>query len=439
MTTGTAALSEIDVGMLEGIASPKPLELPATRYLQGERTMYSIQITLAQLTQLITKRPDPDHPIEGNRKVDANRARKFGKYVLDREDWVSPAIIVRAPSGEISFKDTYVFPNNTAWGILSIPLHVLTEIVLLDGQHRTLGTFMALDEINAAISTARDTVEHAKKNGNDDVAAEASRTLSRKLDQRKRLTTEHISVDFAVVSTHSANQMFVDIADNAKGVNPDFTTILDQKEVVNRIAATLIAEHRLLKDRIELGQSTRMSKTNPHLMGAKSVADIVRAVHVGVTGRMGARKEDELEKDIVGAVDKVATFLDITYGSFDELQLIVEDAIEPRELREPSSQYRSMIGSATMLRVLAGTYFELTKPPVNPGDAKPMGRAKIEQFFTKLAVKMRNVPVAEKDRFWMSTNAFIPETMAPQARQGTMRSLVDQFVDWARNGNSKLD
>jgi hypothetical protein len=35
-------------------------------------------------------------------------------------------------------------------------------------------------------------------------------------------------------------QMFVDIVNNTKGVNRDFTTILDQRDVINRIAAELI-------------------------------------------------------------------------------------------------------------------------------------------------------------------------------------------------------
>ena len=88
----------IEAGSLQGIGVPKPLEIPATKYRQGGREMFHLTITLAQLTQLIPKRPDPNEPIEQNRKVDVRRAKRFGEYVLEREDWVSPAIIVRMPS-----------------------------------------------------------------------------------------------------------------------------------------------------------------------------------------------------------------------------------------------------------------------------------------------------------------------------------------------------
>ena len=86
--------------------------------------------------------------------------------------------------------------------------------------------------------------------------------------------------------------MFVDIADNAKGVNPDFTTNLDQRDVINRMASDLIDNHPLLKGRVELGQSSRMSAKNPNFIGAKSVADIARAVNLGVSGRVGKRVQD---------------------------------------------------------------------------------------------------------------------------------------------------
>lgn len=396
--------------------------------------MYHVTVTLAQLPHIIAKRPDPDHPIEGNRRVDASRAKKFGEYVLKYENWVSPAIIVRAPSGEIQFAAAKEFKDGTAWGALQIPLHVLTEILLLDGQHRTLGTFMALDEVNERIRLKLDGLEKAKANGPDELVAEFEAKLVELRKSRDRLTREHISMDIAVVTTDQAKQMFADINNNAKGVNPDYTTILDQREVVNRIAVELIQDHRLLKDRVELGQSKRMSATNPNLMGAKTVADIVRAVHVGVAGRIGVRVDDELTKNMPQAVERTKGFLDVLVGGFEDLEAIVEGDMEPIDLREEGSANRSMVGSATMIRALAGTYYELSKRPTDADDPRPLGRAEIEAFFRELAPRMRDIPISEDDAFWLGTDAFMPGTSAPQARQGTLISLVRHMATWAREG-----
>lgn len=436
------AINEADIDLSvvgDDLGAPKPVEVPATRYQQGGRMMYHVTLTLAQLPQLVVKRPDPDRPIEGNRRVDAGRARKFGTYVLKNDDWVSPAIIVRAPSGEVSFRAAKQFADGTAWGVLTIPLHVLTEILLLDGQHRTLGTFIALDEINEQIRKASDVVDAAKRSGPPELVAETTKKLEQLRETRERLTRDHIAIDIAVVTTEQAKQMFADINNNAKGVNQDFTTVLDQREVVNRIAAELIEDFPLLKERVELGQSARMSPTNPNLLGAKTVADIVRTLHVGPSGRIGARVEDELSKNMPEAVKTVRTFLDTLVAGFEDLQAIIDGDLEPIDLREEASPNRSMIGSATMLRVLAGVFYELTKPPVESTDPKPMKRSEIEAYFRKIAPRLRMIPIAEDDPLWIPTEAFIPGTTAPQARQGTVNALVREMARWAREGHPALE
>ncbi len=423
----------IDPASLTNIGAPRPIEVPATRYRQGGRVMFHLTTTLAQLTQLVPKRPDPSEPIEGNRRVDPKRARNFGHYVLEKDDWVSPAIIVRAPSAEVEFEVSHSFEDGTAWGVLKIPLHVLTEILLLDGQHRTLGTFMAIDEINERIRTERDSLEAARADENGPVIAEMEAALKKLLDTREKLNHEHIAVDIALVSTTQAKQMFVDIANNAKGVNRDFTTILDQRDVINRIAVELIESHPLLADRVELGQANnRLSPKNPNFIGAKTVADIARAVQVGVSGRVGARIEDELSRNLPEAASKVVTFLDLLVAAFPDLRAMIDGDLDPGELRVDVSPHRSMIASATMLRALAGAYHDLTEKPANVGEPKPLKRSELEVFFANLAPKMRMIPIAEDNDFWMSTGAFLAGSSAPQGSQGPMIALTRSLVAHAR-------
>lgn len=139
----STTLEEVDLGGLPpGLGSARPVELAATRYQQGGRTQYHIAVPVAEMARLIVQRPDPNRPLPGNRKVDAKRANDFAKYILTNDDWVSPAIIVRVPKHEVHFTSKAEFEDGTAWGVLAIPLDVLTEIVLLDGQHRTLGSSM---------------------------------------------------------------------------------------------------------------------------------------------------------------------------------------------------------------------------------------------------------------------------------------------------------
>jgi hypothetical protein len=378
--------------------------------------MYHMAVTLAALPQLVT-RPDPSRPIQDNRKVNARHAEDFGMYVLNRGPWIAPSIIVRAPSGDVEFDSRAEFDDGSAWGILSIPLHVLTEILILDGQHRTLGIFMAIDKTNARIAELVDQVRMAEKNGDDLTAAECQRLLDEQKAAREKLAHEHLSIDLALVSNQDAKQLFADINTNLRGVSKDFTTILDQRGVVNRIAVELIDNHVLLVDRVETGQENRMTTKNPNLLGAKSVADIARAVLVG-NGRISARRESELEQSQTDAVRRVSTFLDILVDSFDDLGSIVAGDIDPLTLRETS-----MLGSATMLRVLAMTYHDLS---VGPGTV--LSRSEVVDFFRSMDGHMYEIPIAAENEFWMSTKAFLPGTSAPQARGGSITGLVSALT-----------
>jgi hypothetical protein len=203
------------------------------------------------------------------------------------------------------------------------------------------------------------------------------------------------------------------------------------------MAAQLIEEHPLFEDRVEHGQSSRMSAKNPNFIGAKSVADLVRSVNIGVSGRVGKRVQDELTGELPVAIERVEAFLDTLVAGFPELQAMIDKEIDPIDLREEGSDYRSMITSATMLRVLGGVYHDLTMPSKKDA-VEAMSRSEIEVFFKSLAPKMRDIPIDENDSLWMPTGVFLPGSTAPSARQGSMTALVRELARWAREGNEEL-
>jgi hypothetical protein len=417
-----------------GLGVTRSILLPASRYHQGGRVQYHVNLPLGQVTTLI-RRPDPNRILPGNRKVDAKRGQLFGDYLHKNHDWVSPAIIVRVPVGEVQFTEKVPFEDGTAWGVLEIAIDVLTEILLLDGQHRTLGIFIAIEDTNARIRALRETISGLEEHEGLEVElARQKRLLEKETDARRRLSEEHISIDIVEVNEKPAMQMFGDINNNAKGVNRDLSTVLDQRRAVNRIAMDVIEHHVLLEDRVELGQERRMSPSNDKLLGAKAVADIVHGVTVG-TGRVGARVEDDLDKTMVSAVQKVSQFLDVLLAGFTTLQEVVAGEVSPRDLRDEGSSHRSMLGSVTMFRVLAAVYYELTTgDEVHP----PMSRVEVESFFRKLEPHMGELPITENDQLWWPTGTFLPGTAAPQARQGTIKALVEAMAEWARDGHIAL-
>src|SRR4051794_17847578 len=90
----------------------------ATKYSQGGRQIYAIDLSLAQIAAYLPA-PDPRRPTEGNRRVRESHAAAFGRYLREHEDWVSPALLLRAP-------DIFNFESKeqiagTQFGVLSVP------------------------------------------------------------------------------------------------------------------------------------------------------------------------------------------------------------------------------------------------------------------------------------------------------------------------------
>jgi len=60
-------------------------------------------------------------------------------------------------------------------------------------------------------------------------------------------------------------------------------------------ASRQATKHALLAGRLDEEQD-RITQNNPNLLGAKRVIDLVRSANVGVTGRIGAKREAEFEE-----------------------------------------------------------------------------------------------------------------------------------------------
>lgn len=389
----------------------------ATRYRQGGRRVFAVDLSLAQIAALLPK-PDPDNPTEGNRRIRPSHASAFGEYVREHPEWVSPALVLRGPD-IFKFKVTASVAG-TEFGILSFPRLARTDLRILDGQHRILGVHTAIQKIAEELEKERSLLAGAKRTGQDPGVIVVSEKRIRKLEeQRERLDRERISVQIFVEDDAVAyKQMFFDIADNALGITSSVRARFDNRKIVNRCVEDVV-RHALLAERVDLEQD-RIGRNNPNLVGAKHVAEIIRTVAVGIDGRIGKRLEDELREDAL--VQATNDFLDVIVESFDALQRISEGELEPDDLRKTS-----LLGSTTILRVLAGVYHDLTHDDGWQAED-------VMEFFTALDPLM-SAPVTEESP-WVSQIAediFTPGATAPTARRQDLKRLTETLRAWALN------
>jgi hypothetical protein len=153
-------------------------------------------------------------------------------------------------------------------------------------------------------------------------------------------------------------------------------------------------------------------------MGAKHVADIVRALAVGLDGRVGRRVEGGLREDAL--VEKANNFFDVLLAAFPPLEAVADGKTTTEELRTSS-----LLGSAVMLRVLAGVYAELA-------DKHAFDDDDTIEFFTQLAPHMASPVTANS--IWVTKvgdEVFSPGASAPRSRRQDLKTLRDAMVEWA--------
>lgn len=393
----------------------------ATKYTQGGRRMYAIELSLTQIAAYLPA-PDPANPTEGNRRVREGHARSFGEYVREHEDWVSPALLLRAPDiFEFEMKEEVA---GTQFGVLGVPRLARSDIRILDGQHRILGIHLAIQAIAKDLERQRDLVAKAKKNGTEPaVIKELQKKIEALDEQRRRLDRERISLQIVIEDDQTAfKQMFVDVADNALGITSAVRVRFDARKVVNRAVEPML-KHALLQGRVDLEQD-RITASNPNLVGARHVADLIRTANVGIDGRVGKRLEDELRENAL--VDTTGQFLDTLVEAFPALAQVADGELAPEELRKAS-----LLGSSTMLRVIAGVYYELRKQELEGED--------IAGFYASLNPHMA-APVDEES-IWVTNipgEIFTPGASAPRSRRQDLRQLTDTITGWAMETPDRL-
>lgn len=365
------------------VALPEPSgysthdEYFATKFEQGGRIVYSIDLSIPQLVATLPE-PDPDLQTPGNRRITPAHARSFAEYIKERSNWVCPSLLLRPPEGEFEFTPLENGDiGGSTLGVLSVPRLSREALQIVDGQHRTLGFHMAWKSVSDSLREEREAIAVARRNGPPESVKEAERRLAEKLSLRDRLSRARVSIDIIIVDDPEAyRQVFVDIADNAKGVTRTLSTRFDRRKVVNR-ALPLVIEHPLIEGRVE-EESDRLSSTNSNLLTAKHLADIIRTIVVGVSRRITRKLEDELNDRQIA--DRTKRFLDVLEESFPELEAIEKGELSPAELRRSS-----LLGSSTMIRVLAGVYHDLT---MGKDSAARMSDDEVVSYFKKLAGHM---------------------------------------------------
>lgn len=395
----------------------------AQRYQRGPgRWVYMISLPL-HLVPTHLPIPDPDVPFPGNRRVNRLHADRFAQYWRKDPKWATPPLLLDTvyPLSD-GFSGLYATAG-VEFGKLALPHNSATELDILDGQHRILGWKLVSDQLAQELKKARTDLQLSRDVANDVGVAEAERRVALLTGEQNRLTSEYVSLEVMEgITIDEHKQIFHDIAANAKGISKSLTVSFDRRSVLNRIAMDLAENHPLLGGRVDM-EKDRIQGSNENLISGRSLVDLVRHVTLGIDGRMTVRREGEMRESAIA--DLAEAFLAALTDSFPSLRSVMDGDMEPFDLRE-----KSLLGSATVLRVLAGAYHDLA---VSLEDAAMpfvvrAGDAKARKLFKSLSHDM-SFPVGSR---WMSTGYFgDPSAKAPSSRAQDLKGLSKKIASWA--------
>lgn len=393
----------------------------ATRYSAGVRSKYVIALPLHLIPSHLPK-PNPEEPFEGNRRVDPLHARKFAKYWQENEDWTAPPILLDT-NAALTFKPE-IQVAGVEVGVLGLPHNTAGELDILDGQHRILGWYFALEDVTAELKKTRQELQVAKQAGDEVAISVWTEKLQRLGLIENRLRNEYVTMELvAGVTLEQHKQAFADITNNARGITKSKTIEFDSVSVLNRVTRSIAEDHELLAGRVDF-EKDRAAGKNENLISARNVSDITRHVALGIKGRMNERREKSFADDRIESLAR--RFFDCLTEAFNDLSDVADGTMTPEDLRKTS-----LLASPTILRVLAGVFHNLAIEQID--DIPQMadgGYDKALTFFKAIDSEMA-APVWPETP-WHSTGFFPEEAgMAPSSRAQDLVGLTDLMTDWA--------
>jgi len=412
-------------------------EFIAQRSHRGKYQTFTLALPIAVLTTLVPT-PDPKSRAEDNRVVNEAHAREFGRYWRANKMWITPPILLDTA---LDLNAGYVEIGNAGSltiGKIELPYDSDRQLRILDGQHRILGWTSIAKTIGDELSKARDALLESKRLENPEAVQVASDTVSRLEDERRRLRDEHITVEILVgVTAERHRKFFVDIAVNAKGISKSRTASFNQERMMSRIGLHVSSTHPLLNGRVD-EERDRVGGASSELISLKNAIELCRESTWGVPSRWTDRREHLNSEEKLKALS--IAFLDSLCEGSATLASVRDSDMSPSQLRQTS-----MLGSTSMLRILAGVRAALAIQGAsdNQPELVPEGESEfvwlLDSLESAFTYRRGGDGKSELPVIWreseQTSRFFVDEgAKTPSGRPQAMKEFVTLLVGWARAG-----
>ena len=311
------------------------LRVPAHRFRQGERNVFSFALDLATLSGLLPERVDEELVKDANRRLTVSHAKNIQSYLLkERSNWVLGSLLLGIAPDAVEFapySDENGLPSES-FGELRIIGARKHTMKIFDGQHRRRAITDALEELE-----------------NDE----------RQKGHLENLRNASVPVVLYIEEDIGAlRQMFVD-ASKTKPAEGNTVARFDERDAFNLAAMHLSENSNLFAGRVEMERTT-VRRASECLIAINQLAATLKTLDVGYSGRVRKERNDDHMLDLDALYDRCLAwaddFMPAARKEYDDLMAGETDNSEIPKLRPSTFAF-----NASVVRIFAGCYYEWTK------------------------------------------------------------------------------
>lgn len=366
--------------------------IPAHRFRQGGRDVYACVLDLTTLNARLPDRIDDRVVRDANRQLTPSHARRIQAYLAERDDWVLSALMLGVPAEAVEFRP-YVEGDSAPMhvGELRIRADSTVSMKMFDGQHRR----RAIKDLFLELA--------AKGRGTDKLSALEASSLPIML---------YVEDDIEAL-----RQMFADAA-KTKPIEANVVAQFDLRDPFNLAALWLEENSDLFGGRIEKERAS-VPRTSECIIAINQLSATLKTVQVGYRGRVSKDLSDQYMLTLDDLNERCWTWSDDFMPSArEEYEWLVAGEIDNSEI--PLNRATSLAYNATVIRLLAGCYYEWTR---NGWDWTPLA-----EFIRNASLE----PGSGEGALLVDAGLVAEGGTTPFARAQLVGSAIDHIVRQAR-------
>ena len=315
------------------MADQQDLRTPAHRFRQGGRDVYACVLDLPALNTRLPDRVDDRVVKEANRQLTPSHARRIQTYLAERKDWVLSALMLGVPREAVTFRP-YVKGDDAPMQVGELRIHAecSTVMKMFDGQHRRRAIKDVIRELELDVRRAN------------------------KLSDLQECSLPILL--YVEDDIQALQQMFADAA-QTKTIERNVVARFDLSDPFN-VAALWLEDHsNLFVGRVEMERAS-VPRNSDCIVAINQLSVTLKTLEVGYRGRVSKDLSDQYMLTLEDLYDRCWTWADDFMPSArEEYEWLISGDIDNSEI--PEKRLSSLAYNATVIRLLAGCYYEWTK------------------------------------------------------------------------------